>query len=77
MMAFNNQDNDQILEFVDGQKDWRSILITEDKESLLHIGVFSKNYEICKALLNRNADPNAVNKEGQTPLHSAVLEKGL
>lgn len=42
MMAFNNQDNEQIIEFVDSQKDWREIQISEDKETLLHIGVFSK-----------------------------------
>jgi hypothetical protein len=41
-MAFNNQDNEQILEFIDDQEDWKSIRLSEDKESLLHIGIFSK-----------------------------------
>lgn len=77
MMAFNNKDNDQILEFVDNQKDWKFIQISEDKETLLHIGVFSNNFDIWKSLLNRKAIVDAKNKEGQTPLHSAVLQKGL
>lgn len=76
MMAFNNQDNDQIIEFIDDQADWRSIRISEDRESLLHIGIFSGNFSICKALLKRNADANCKNKEGHTPLHSAAMEKG-
>jgi hypothetical protein len=58
MMAFNNQDNEQILEFIDDQEDWKSIRLSEDKESLLHIGIFSKNYNICKSLLKRKADVN-------------------
>lgn len=53
MMAFNNQDNEQILEFIDEQENWKSITLSEDKESLLHIGIFSKNYDIWKSLLKR------------------------
>ena len=75
MMAFNNKDNDQILEFIDGQDDWQSIRISEDKESFLHIGIFSDNYSICKALLMRKLDVNWKNKEGHTPLHSAAIQK--
>jgi ankyrin repeat protein len=76
MMAFNNMDNEQILEFIDDQENWRSIRLSEDKESLLHIGIFSKNFSICKAILKRNMDPNCKNKEGHTALHSATMEKG-
>lgn len=75
MMAFNNLDNDQILEFIDEQEDWKGIKLSEDRESLLHIGIYSSNYNICKSLLKRKADIDAKNKEGHTPLHSACIQK--
>ncbi len=75
MMAFSNLDNDQILEFIDEQEDWKGIKLSEDRESLLHIGIYSSNYSICKALLKRKADLDAKNKEGHTPLHSACIQK--
>ena len=43
-----------------------------NKQSALHLNVFSSNTEIAEILLQQGANPNTVGNSGYTPLHSAV-----
>ena len=42
--------------------------------SNLHIAVKNNSIKLVKYFLNKNANPNEVNKDGQTPLHFALKE---
>lgn len=72
MMAFNDGQNAQLIDFIDSTKHWKDIRITEDRETLLHISILSRNYPMTEELLEREADPNLVNNDGSTALHVAV-----
>ena len=41
------------------------------QDSLLHVAVRNRNYEICKMLIKFGADVNLLNLYGQSPLHVA------
>ena len=48
----------------------------QDKKfnTALHYASAEDNFECCKILLSRNASPDMVNDEGETPLHIAARE---
>jgi len=58
MMAFNDGQNDQLIDFIDSTENWKDIRITEDEETLLHISIHAKNYSMTEELLKRQADPD-------------------
>ena len=42
--------------------------------SNLHIAVKNNSIKLVKYFLNKNSNPNELNKDGQTPLHLALKE---
>jgi len=51
-------------------------LRNKDKRTLLHAAVCTRNILCAQLLLEKNADVNAIDKNGFTPLHHAVRHKG-
>ena len=43
----------------------------------MHFAVLSNNYDNAKLLLKHNANPNAKDSSGNTPMHFAVAAKNL
>ena len=55
---------------------WNFNVLGPFNDTLLHIAVSYGNYEMCKKLLNCNADVNVLNTNDETPLHIAEI-KGI
>ena len=53
---------------------WNFNVLGPFNDTLLHIAVSYGNYEMCKKLLNCNADVNVLNTNDETPLHIAEIK---
>lgn len=49
---------------------------SQQGDTALHTGALQGGFEMVQLLLKHGADPNAVNKQGQTPLHRAIAGDG-
>lgn len=66
----NTKNYDKIREILEID---RSIVNIIDDDSLLHLSVFSNDYEICKLFLKYGANPNIKDKSGQTPIFRIIF----